>query len=56
LRGRGSETEESLQARVDKSSYEMTFKKHFENVIINKDFETACVEAENIVLAFLNKE
>jgi len=56
LRGRGSETEESLQARVDKSSYEITFKKHFENVIINKDFETACVEAENIVLAFLNKE
>ena len=56
LRGRGSETEESLQARVDKSSYEMTFKKHFENVIINKDFETACVEAENIVSAFLDKE
>jgi len=56
LRGRGSETEESLQARVDKSSYEMTFKKHFENVIVNKDFETACVEAENIVSAFLDKE
>jgi len=56
LRGRGSETEESLQARVNKSSYEMTFKKHFENVIVNKDFETACVEAENIVSAFLEKE
>ena len=56
LRGRGSETEESLQARVNKSSYEMTFKKHFENVIVNKDFETTCVEAENIVSAFLEKE
>src|ERR1017187_9922098 len=29
LKGRGTETEESLQARIDKSSYEMTFKKHF---------------------------
>ncbi len=56
LHGRGSETEESLEARLNKSSYEMTFKNHFENVIINKDFKTACVEAENIVLTFLNKE
>ena len=31
----------------------MTFKNHFENVIINKDFETACLEAEKIVLHFL---
>ena len=56
LRARGSETEESLQARVNKSSYEMTFKNHFENVVTNKDFETACLEAEKIVSAFLDKE
>jgi guanylate kinase len=56
LRGRGSETEESLQARINKSSYEMTFKNYFENVIVNQDFETACNEAENIVSAFLDKE
>jgi guanylate kinase len=53
LRSRGSETEESIQARISKSSYEMTFKKHFENVVINKDFNAACGEAENIVSAFL---
>ncbi|MDQ6902349.1 MAG: guanylate kinase [Bacteroidota bacterium] len=53
LKGRGSETEESLQARVSKSSFEMTFKKHFENVIINNDFKTACLETEKIVSAFL---
>ena len=53
LRSRGSETEESIQARISKSSYEMTFKKHFENVVINKDFNAACEEAENIVSAFL---
>lgn len=56
LKGRGSETEDSLQARVNKSSFEMTFKNHFENVIVNKDFKTACIEAENIISAFLNKE
>ena len=53
LLNRGSETEESLQARINKSSFEMTFKNHFENVIINKDFTAACQEAENIVSAFL---
>ncbi|MEO6814293.1 MAG: guanylate kinase, partial [Ginsengibacter sp.] len=54
LKSRGSETEESLVARLNKSSYEMTFKNHFENIIINKDFDTACVESENIVANFLN--
>jgi guanylate kinase len=53
LEGRGSETEDSLEARINKSSYEMTFKNHFENVIINQDFDKACHEAENIVSAFL---
>lgn len=56
LQSRGSETEESIQARVSKSSFEMTFKKHFENVVINKDFHTACLEAEKIVSAFLENE
>ena len=54
LQGRGSETEDSLEARINKSSYEMTFKNHFENVIINQDFEKACQEAESIVSAFLS--
>jgi guanylate kinase len=54
LQSRGSETDESLQARLSKSSFEMTFKKHFENVIINQDFETACLDAERIISAFLD--
>ena len=56
LQGRGSETEESLQARINKSSYEMSFKKHFENVITNKDFQTACLDVEKIVCAFLDTD
>lgn len=54
LRTRGSETEASLQARLDKSSFEMTFKNHFENIIINKDFTLACKEAEKIIDNFLD--
>jgi len=53
LQSRGSETEESLQARLNKSSFEMTFKNHFENVIVNKDFKTACLEADRIISSFL---
>jgi guanylate kinase len=53
LESRGTETEESLQARMNKSSFEMTFKKHFENIVINKDFDTACKEAEKIIDHFL---
>ncbi len=54
LKLRGSETDESLQARLNKSSYEMTFKKHFENIIINENFQAACKEADRIVGDFLN--
>lgn len=50
---RGSETEESLKARLDKSSYEMSFKNHFENIIINEDFDVACKETEHIITEFL---
>jgi guanylate kinase len=54
LKLRGSETDESLDARINKSTYEMTFKKHFENIIVNQNFKEACKEAENIVSGFLN--
>lgn len=54
LKLRGSETEQSLQARLNKSNYEMTFKNHFENIITNENFQTACTEADKIVGDFLN--
>ena len=38
LQSRGSETEETLKARLNKSTYEMTFRNHFENIIINENF------------------
>lgn len=51
---RGTETEESLQDRIKKASYELSFKNSFNKVIINDDLSKACNEAEEIVEAFLN--
>lgn len=54
LESRGSESEESLQARVSKAAYELTFVNQFSHVVENRDFETACNEAEKIVNDFVN--
>jgi len=53
LESRGTETVESLQARVNKASYEISFKDHFDESIINDNFEKACAETERIVREFL---
>lgn len=54
LKRRGSETESSLQARLNKSTFEMSFKDQFKNIIINQDFDVACQQAEKIIKKFLN--
>lgn len=54
LQSRGTETEESLAARVNKASYELSFKDHFDHNIINKDLDTACAEAERLIINYLN--
>ncbi|MEO6328215.1 MAG: guanylate kinase, partial [Ginsengibacter sp.] len=46
LQIRGSETDESLEARINKASYELSFKNHFENLVVNTDLQKACAEAE----------
>ncbi len=53
LQSRGSETAESLQARVNKASYELSFKDHFDQCILNDTLDKACREAEEIVRRFL---
>ena len=54
LESRGSESKESLDTRLSKAAYELSFTHQFDNVIENKDFETACREAEEIVRIFIN--
>ena len=55
LASRGTETEESLQTRVNKAAYELSFKHHFDKVILNDVLEKACVETENILKEFLGE-
>ncbi len=53
LFGRGTETDESLQARINKAAYEISFKHHFDHIIVNDNLEKACAEAEQLILKFL---
>ena len=53
LMSRGTETEESLQTRVNKAAYEISFKSSFDKVIVNDDLQAACKTAEEIILNFL---
>jgi guanylate kinase len=55
LMSRGTETEESIATRVNKASYELSFKHSFNEVIINDNLEKACVETEKVILSFINK-
>jgi guanylate kinase len=55
LKTRGSETAESFDARINKSSYELSFKNNFENKVVNLDLQKACAEAESIVRNFIDK-
>lgn len=50
---RGTETEESLQARINKAAYEISFSHSFDEVIVNDDLSRACAEAEVFVRRFL---
>jgi guanylate kinase len=56
LDSRGTETAESLQARVNKASYEISFKHHFHKNIVNDNLEKACKLAKDYVTEFLNKK
>ncbi|MDX1938677.1 MAG: guanylate kinase [Flavihumibacter sp.] len=53
LESRGTETADSLQDRVNKAAYEISFKHHFDHVIVNDDLATACATAEKLVRSFL---
>lgn len=55
LESRGTETAESLAARINKASYELSFKDQFNKIITNDDFHRACNEAESIVADFVSQ-
>ncbi|HET9745048.1 MAG TPA: guanylate kinase [Chitinophagaceae bacterium] len=55
LSSRGTETSESITTRLNKASYELSFKDQFNKVVVNDHLSRACKEAEEIVRSFLNK-
>ena len=56
LMSRGTESEESLNARVSKAAYEISFKTYFNKTIVNSNLENACREAEEIIVHFLHQQ
>jgi guanylate kinase len=54
LEGRGTETPVSLQDRLSKASYEMSFRNEFDKVVVNDSLERACAEVEGWVRSYLS--
>jgi len=53
---RKTETEQSIQTRIDKAEYEISFSNQFNVIIKNEVLATACEEAANILIEFLGPE
>ena len=53
LESRGTETPETLAARINKASYEISFKDQFDICILNDDLTRARNEAAEVVSRFL---
>lgn len=53
LRSRNTDDEASLQRRLGKAEYEMTFADRFDHIIVNDSLEHALQEAEKLVQDFL---
>lgn len=53
LGGRGTESEESLQKRLDKAEEEIAKNQKFDKVILNDNFEIACEETQKVISNFI---
>jgi guanylate kinase len=54
LQSRGTETPESLTARINKATFELSFKEQFNKIIVNDDLQKACSQAVDVVSAFIH--
>lgn len=54
LRERGTESEDKIQQRLDKSAMELTFSQDFDIILINDDLIQAKREAVRLVKQFLH--
>jgi guanylate kinase len=56
LLNRQTETAESIQTRIDKAEYEISFSNQFNAIVKNEVLETACKDAANLLIEFLGPE
>lgn len=55
LQSRGSETQEMINVRINKASFELSFKNNFQDVILNENLTDACRDAEKVVADFIKQ-
>ena len=55
LESRGTESPASLQARIEKATWEMTFRSNFDTIVVNDNLTQTCEVVEKLVLDYLNK-
>ena len=53
LSGRGSESEEKIEIRLDKAEEEIAQNQKFDTIILNDDFEIACEEIQEVITNFI---
>jgi guanylate kinase len=53
---RATESPEALQDRLNKAAYEISFRQHFDKIIINDNLERACLEAGAIISRLFKEE
>lgn len=55
LEGRGTDTPEVIESRIQKAAYELSFAPRFDRVIVNDDLEKAKAEILSVVRDFLQQ-
>jgi guanylate kinase len=55
LRHRNTETEESIQRRLAKAKYEMSFESKFDTTLVSDDLDKTLQKAEQLVSAFIQQ-
>jgi len=53
LQNRGTESEDSLQSRLQRAEYELSFAGQFDQVVVNDDLEEATAKVAALVQSFL---
>jgi guanylate kinase len=56
LLSRGTESQASLQTRINKATEELSYRDRFDRIVVNDNLDKACQEAANIVQEFIGKD